>query len=248
MGKYFSEALRSRLTGGLAAALSLTSLAATAGPADKIYHPFVERGERELEFRAGWFEEDGVYERAFVIDLAYTPTERWKTELVVEYEGESGEGGEIEALEWENVFVFTEPGQYAFDVGLLAEYEHKLEDGDDEIKIGPLIQKEFPSVITNLNLLLERELGSGHEVELVYGWEAKWRGRSQLEFGLQGFGELGEINDLGEENVHRIGPALFGVRRLANGNKIAWDASVLGSIGSDGPDTQLRFEIEYEMY
>lgn len=234
----------------LALVLSLAVGQAVAGPADKIYYPTVEKGEREIELRAGVFKEDDGYERAFVVDFAWSPTANWKTELVVEYEGQSGQGGEIEALEWENVLIFSEPGEYFIDVGVLAEYERPMEDGPDKIKIGPLLQKEFSDVIANVNLIFARQIGAGasDETELAYGWELKWRGREALEFGVQGFGNLGELDHLGDGAEHRIGPALFSKKKLANGNKIGWDAAVLTGIGPNGPDAQARFQFEYEMY
>lgn len=240
---------RSRRALGLIA-LALVSGIAAAGPADKIYYPSVEQGEREIEFRSGWFETDSGYERQFVLDFGYSPTEHWTTELVAVYEGESGAGGELSEVEWENILTFGEPGEYAIDVGLLAEYEHKLEDGADAIIVGPLLQKEFPALIANVNLLLEHQVGSGasNDTELKYGWELRWRGRETLEFGLQGFGEYGDLGDLGAGSEHRIGPALFGVRKLANGNKLAWDAAILAGLDDDAPDAALRLQFEYEIY
>jgi hypothetical protein len=237
---------------GIAAGLSLllVGAAAVAGPADKVYYPRVERGEREFEFRSGVFKTDEGYERAFVLDVGYAPTDHWMTELVAVYEGESGAGGELVEAEWENILTFGEPGEYALDVGLLAEYEHKLEDGADAITVGPLLQKEFTQVIANLNLLLERQVGSGasNDTELKYAWELKWRGDAALEFGMQGYGEYEDIGALGEYSEHRVGPALFGMRKLGNGNKFVWDAAVLAGIDHDAPDAALRVEFEYEMY
>lgn len=248
MGNKYRGSRGARLS--LALITGLAASQAIAGPADKVYRPVVEKGEREIEFRTGAFKEDDVYERAFVADFAWSPTEHWKTELVVEYEGESGEGGEIEAVEWENVLIFAEPGEHFVDVGLFAEYEHTLEEGPDKILVGPLLQKEFSDVIANLNLLFVREVGAeaGDDTELSYRWELKWRGQERLEFGMQGFGTLGALDHLGDDAEHRIGPALFGGRKLANGNKLGWDAAVLTGIGPHGPDAQARFEIEYEMY
>ncbi len=242
----FQRALR--LVAGLGALLSgATSL---AGPADKVYYPVVERGEREIEVRSGVFKTDDGYERAFVLDVGYSPTDHWTTELVGVYEGESGSGGDWEEIEWENILTFAEPGEYALDVGLLAEYEHKLEDGADAIIVGPLLQKEFPSLIANLNLLFERQVGSGasDDTELKYAWELKWRGDAALEFGVQGFGEYGDISALGNYSEHRIGPAVFSTHKLASGNKFSWDAAILAGIDHDAPDAALRMQFEYEIY
>jgi hypothetical protein len=232
------------------ACLSAAS-AAFAGPADKVYTLKVEKGETEIEFRSGYQSFDGSPdEYASVIDVGYGVSNRWKTELVLEYEGASGEGGGFEAWEWENIIVLTEQGKYWLDLGLFAEYEHPFSGGPDEIKIGPMLQKEIGPTVANLNLLFERQIGSGagNETELDYAWQMKWRGKEALEWGLQGFGGLGELGDLGGHDKHSLGPALFGVKRLASGNKIAYDAAVLAGVNSAAPDATLRFEIEYEMY
>ncbi len=236
------------------AALALAicaSSAALAGPADKVYRPFVEKGETEFEFRGGYRDFGaGPDEYAYVFDLGYGVTERWKTELVVEYEGETGFGGKLAALEWENVFVLTEQGKHWVDVGLFVEYEHTFADGPDELKIGPMFEKQVGRTITNLNLIFERQIGSGasSDTELDYAWQVKWQGKPELEWGLQGFGGLGNFNDLGSEDKHSLGPALFGVKRLASGNKIAYDAALLAGINSAAPNLTVRFELEYEMY
>ena len=222
-----------------------------AGPADKVYTPKVEKGETEFELRGGYRDfADGPDEYAYVFDIGYGVTDFWKTELVLEYSGETGFGGTMEAMEWENVFMLTEPGKYWLDLGLFVEYEHTFADGPDELKIGPMFQKEIGPTVTNLNLLFERQVGSGagSEVELDYSWQVKWRGNEALEFGVQGFGGLGEVGDLGEDDKHSIGPALFGLKRMANGNKLAYDAALLAGLNEAAPDLTIRFELEYEMY
>lgn len=229
----------------------LTSGSVLAGPADTVYRPIVEKGETELELRGGFRDFDGApNEHAFVFDVGYGVTDNWKTELVLEYAAEEGNPGTLEAWEWENVFVLTEPGKHWADVGLFAEYEHTFANGPDEIKIGPMFQKETASTINNLNLLFEREVGddSSNETELAYTWQVKWRGKEALEWGVQGFGELGELGHLGEEDSHIIGPALFGVKRLANGNKFAYNAAALVGVNSAAPDLTVRFQLEYEIY
>lgn len=229
----------------------LACSAAFAGPADKVYSPIVEKGETEFEFRGGYRDFDGApSEHAFVFDVGYGVTNNWKTELVLEYSAADGKPGRLEAWEWENIIVLTEQGKHWADVGLFAEYEHTFADGPDELKIGPMFMKEIGPTIANLNLLLERKIGrgAGTDIELDYSWQVKWRGKEALEWGVQGFGGLGEIGDLGEGDKHSIGPALFGVKRLASGNKIGYNAAVLAGINEAAPDTTVRFELEYEMY
>jgi len=227
------------------------STAAFAGAADPIYTPTVEQGETEFELRGGYRDfRRAPNEHAFVFDVGYGVTSRWRTEAVLEYAAEGGAPGKLEALEWENVFVLTEQGKYWMDVGLLAEYEHSFSSGPDTLKIGPLLQKEIGRTVANLNFRFKREVGSGASsaTELDYRWQLRWRGSEALEWGVQGFGELGAVDHLGQGDWHSIGPALFGVQRLHGRDKLRYNAAVLAGLNDAAPDAAVRFQLEYEMY
>ncbi len=227
------------------------STMAFAGAADTVYAPVVEKGETEFELRGGFRDfSHAANERAFVFDLGYGVSSRWFTEAVIEYASEGGEPGRLEALEWENVFVLTEQGKHWMDVGLLAEYEHSFASGPDTLKIGPLLQKEIGSTVTNLNFRFDREVGAGasHAVDLNYAWQVKWRGNEALEWGVQGFGKLGEVDHLGQGDSHIAGPAVFGATRLHGRNKLRYNAAVLAGLNHAAPDATVRFQLEYEMY
>ncbi len=235
----------------LLSSLIPASTAALAGSADAVYTPTVEQGETEFELRGGYRDfGNAPNEHAFVFDVGYGVTNRWRTEAVLEYAAEGGGPGRLEALEWENVFVLTEPGKYWVDLGLLAEYEHTFADGPDEVKIGPLLQKEVGPAVANLNFRFKRAVGSGasSDTELDYRWQLRWRGNEALEWGVQGFGELGVIGRLGEGDWHSVGPAVFGVHRLKGRDKVRYNAAVLAGLSDAAPDAALRFQVEYEMY
>jgi hypothetical protein len=235
----------------LLACLLPASHAAFAGAADAVYTPTVEQGETEFELRGGYRDFDGAPdEHAFVFDIGYGVNNRWRTEAVLEYAAEDGEPGKLEALEWENVFVLTEPGKHWMDVGLLAEYEHSFASGPDEVKFGPLFQKQIGNAVTNLNFRFKREVGSGSsdDTELDYRWQVRWIGNERLEWGVQGLGELGTVDHLGEGDWHSAGPALFGVKRLQGRDKLRYNAAVLAGLDRAAPDAAVRFQIEYEMY
>ena len=158
--------------------------------------------------------------------------------------------GRLEAVEWENVLVLTEPGKHWMDVGMLAEYEHTFADGPDEVKIGPLFQKDFGLVQTNFNFLLERHFRSDERevTELGYQWQVKYRWRQELEFGLQGFGDVGKWNDWDPHGAqtHTVGPAIFGKFPLGGRQAFKYNAAVLFKASSAAPDRTLRAQLEYE--
>jgi hypothetical protein len=242
-----SLCIRPLLRTALLLCLFPASHAAFAGAAAAVYTPTVEKGETEFELRGGYHDfADDPDEHAFVFDLGYGVTNRWRTEAVLEYAAEGGEPGRMEALEWENVFVLTEPGKHWMDVGLLAEYEHSFAEGPDEVKIGPLFQKEIASTVANLNFTFKHEVGhdAGSDTEMDYRWQVRWRGNEALEWGMQGFGDLGVLDDLGHDATHSAGPAVFGLHRLASHDKIRYNAAVLAGLNSAAPDATVRFQVE----
>ena len=107
-----------------------------AGPADYIYTPIVEFGEREVEFKHGSTTlPNGDQSRATVIGLGSGIKEHWFTE--VSFKNKRKAGKETNLVEWENKFQMTETGEYSVDVGLLTELEAPLSSNTPwEAKVG----------------------------------------------------------------------------------------------------------------
>ena len=106
----------SRLLG--AVALGLPFIAA-AGPADYIYSPTVEYGEREIDLKAGTAKYGDFRESAASLGFGYGATTWWFTEAYVKYEKETGGKTRYDAFEWENKFQLTEPNEYWATLGLI---------------------------------------------------------------------------------------------------------------------------------
>lgn len=226
---------------------------AAAGPADYVYTPTVEQGEKEVDFKFGTDkEQDGTRKTVTSLGFGYGATEYWFTELYLKREREGSEG--LTIGEWENKFQLTETGKYAVDVGLITEIEIPLSNGKEpwEFKIGPLFQTEFGKLQLNGNVLFERKFGGDddehHITEMGYQWQAKYRWKQAVEFGLQGMGEVGEWNHW--ENTdgqnHRMGPAVFGKLDLGQKQAIKYNAAVLFGISDAAPDHTFRMQAEYE--
>lgn len=236
----------------IVAAVASMSTVAHAGPADYVYTPTVEYGEREIDFKFGSQNnrhEPG--ESAASVGLGWGVKPWWFTELYVKYKRENREGTKYDAVEWENKFQLTETGQYPVDLGFLVEIERPKDHAEGwEVKWGPLLQTEFGRIQFNGNLLFERQYRSdaAAETEFQYQWQAKYRWRPELEFGLQGFGEMGKWNDWAPsgERIHKIGPAVFGKLKLAGGDAIRYNAAVLARASSAAPSSTIRLQIEYE--
>ena len=141
------------------------------------------------------------------------------------------------------------------DIGLITEIEVPLNNSSApwEFKFGPLFQTEFGKLQLNGNVLFERKFGNNNAVnpyvtEMGYQWQAKYRWIKSLEFGAQGFGEIGKWDhwdNAGFQN-HRAGPAIFGKFALANKQAIKYNAAWLFGMSEVAPNNTFRMQLEYE--
>lgn len=226
---------------------------AIAGPADYIYTPLVEEGEREIEFKSGTAEDqDGVRKTVSMLGVGYGATDYWFTEIYLKHEHEGS--GSLDLIEFENKFQLTETGKYPVDLGVVVELEFPINDNDEpnEFKFGPLLQTDLGMFQLNTNLLFERKFGGNddgdHVTEMGYQVQGKYRLRPEFEFGFQGMGEMGEWDDWNDssEQEHKLGPAIFGKFKTGQKQAIKYNAAILYGVSKQAPDQTFRMQAEYE--
>lgn len=236
----------------LLAGLALSASLAHAGPSDYVYTPTVEYGEREIDFKYGTARKgDDPRESAASIGFGIGATEWWFTEIYAKYKSENGEGRRFDAIEWENKFQLTETGKYPVDIGFLLEIERPQDRTEGwEAKWGPLFQTEFGKLQLNANFLFERNFRADvpMRTQFQYQWQAKYRWHSEFEFGMQGFGEMGDWDNWvpADERIHKMGPAIFGKIPVGPRQAIKYNVAWLFGASTAAPDHNLRMQIEYE--
>jgi len=230
----------------------LSPLYAHAGPADYIYTPTVEYGEKEIDFKAGTARKGSdPRESAASVGFGYGAKEWWFTEVYLKYKRENGGGTTPDAVEWENKFQLTETGAYPIDVGFLLEIERPRNHAEGwEVKWGPLFETDFGKLQLNANALFKRNYQPEglSDTQFLYQWQAKYRWLQQFEFGLQGFGEMGKWNQWAakDQRSHRIGPAVFGKLPLGGRQAIRYNAAWLLGASTAAADHTFRLQVEYE--
>lgn len=244
-----SSVLKARLFAALLSAP--VAGVALAGPADYVFVPAVEYGERELDFKYGFAtRKDEPTAQAASLGFGDGVTEWWFTEFYVKGERE-GAQSRFDALEFENKFQLTETGKYPVDVGFIAEFElpHDRSEGN-EFRFGPLFQTEFDRVQLNFNPLLTNISRAVEDDGTFFGyqWQVKYRLQPAFEFGAQGFGDMGRWNHLAptSEQDHRLGPAIFGKYGLGGRQAIVWNAALLFGVTQASLRTNFRLQVEYE--
>lgn len=240
-----------KLNAAILAATGILCLqAAHAGPADYVYTPTVEAGEKEIDFKFGTADEDPRNTQGSV-GLGYGVNDWWFTEAYVKYAKEGSGGIKYDAFEWENKFQLTETGKYPVDIGFITEIEFpKDNDEGTELKLGPLFQTEFGKLQLNGNVLFERHFNAATSstTEMGYQWQVKYRWQQNFEYGLQGFGEVGEWNhwESTSDQSHKVGPAIFGKLPAGNHLAIYYNAAWLFGLTDGTPDNTFRAQVELE--
>lgn len=251
-----------------AAAAITTAALSWAGPARadfKVWTPDVNAGEQALE-NVGDLGSDPTRsrsgEQSHTVEYEYGVNAWWQTELEVEFGREPGPGQDtrLDQLTMENLFQFTERGQYWLDVGFFAEYGRSTLGGNaSEVTLGPVLRKDFAGTSNSLNLFVSKNLGQdgSERPQLLFAWETRvdaWLvhlGRGAVvEPGFQFYGQPGSLGRFASWNQQdeRAGPQLFGkVFNLGPGT-LEWNGGVLFGLTAAVPRTTVRWQLEYEIH
>lgn len=222
-------------------------IAGQASPADYIFGPIVEEGEREIDSKAGIARyRDGRSAWAGSIGMEYGVNAWWATEATVDFGRTAGASARVDSLEWENRLQLTETGRWPYEIGLLFEVERATHSGEGwELRYGPLLQAHRGALQANLNPLFERRLLADRQepTEFGYQWQVRAHCGRALDWGMQGFGELGRWDRWAarSEQSHILGPALFA--RLGEDEDAAEvEAGLLLGTGGVAPRSTLRLQ------
>lgn len=258
---------RRHLAGG--ALCALLSTHAFPSPAESVILPDIERGEREVELALGAARDrDGGHEAGLVLSLGAGISGRWATELGIEFERESGEGLRYDALEWENRLGILVGEDAPLALSLLVGVERPRDRGQGwRGTLGLLSEFRIGRSLVNANLLAERawglrrsdddDEGEADEADdgqtggttLGYQWQWLYRHSHRIYYGVHGIGEFGRWNDWAarDDQVHALGPSLFGRVKLDGGRRLNYEAGVLLGLTGATADYTLRVKFEYEL-
>lgn len=101
----------------------------------------------------------------------------------------------------------------------------------------------------NFNVFLQRHLRVApvEPTTIAYQWQVKYRWIDKLQFGVQGFGEMGKWNDWlpRERQTHRAGPVVAGNWLLAGGHEWKYEAAYLIGKNSARNAKSVAMRIQY---
>jgi hypothetical protein len=248
-----------RPIGGVVSAGLALVLAALPARADfKVWQPDAEYGETAIETLGDWGHDPVPArsgEESFTEEIEHGVTPWWLTELELEQQRLPGpdEQTNFSQVTSENLFQFTERGEYWLDAGFYFEYgQTMLPKTPSEITFGPVLRKEIFHTIDTVNIFFEKDLGNYATAgpSFLYAWETRIDLGTAVEPGFQAYGEpgvFGHFASAGQQD-HRLGPMLFGTVALLGPGSLKWNGGILFGLTPAAPRETIRWQLEYELH
>jgi hypothetical protein len=209
---------------------------------DKVYHPYVQPEEREIEFRSIVENNSGANEgdeRVYRLGYGQSFTDRWFGEIYLIGAENDDRGFRLEAYELEALWQITEQGEYSADWGMLFELEKEHSEDVMELSAALLIEREWRRWTGTANIYGAYEFGDDidNEFETALVLQGRYRHSRELEPAVEVY--------LGED-TKGLGPVIMGSWRMGGRRQLRWEGGVIFGLDSDTPDQTLRVLLEYE--
>lgn len=209
---------------------------------DKVYHPYVDALENEMELRILHQDPDPSIanpQQIHRLSLGRSITDRVFAELYAVGEKSRTSGYDLEAWELEVKWQLTEQGQYDADWGLLFEFENEFGNDLKELGIGLLTEKEFGRFSAAANLKVVAEWGEAikDEIETEFATQIRYRLSRSFEPAMEFYA--------GQDYVG-AGPVAGGQLNLGIRKNLSWEAGFIFGLDQNSPDQTLRLLFEFE--
>jgi hypothetical protein len=223
--------------------MSILQVQADSSFIDKIYHPYVQAHEKEIEWRFTGTNDrsDKVQDNIQKYRLAYGQSinDNWFAEIYLVGEKNRQQDFKLTATELEILWQVTEQGEYDVDIGLLFEAEHEYDINISEVSSALLLEKEWQKWVGTANLYLIYEWGNtiNNELETAFAIQGRYRYSRLIEPAIEYY--KSDVNE-------GVGPVLMGNIKLSGRKKIYWEVGIIMGLDRQTPDETLKFLIEYE--
>lgn len=208
----------------------------------KIYDPYVQATERELELRTIYQTDDKAVEDNILrqrVGYGFSLNDRVFAEAYAIGSRLPDQSFDLEGYELEAKIQLTEQGEYSTDWGVLIEYERQISESIAELATTLLASRQWGNWVGTLNIGVEYEFGSDITDEIDRFANLQWRYRYAEAF------EPG-VEMYADEFTRGIGPVFTGTVRGNNNNKWYWEAGLIAPLNDTTPDQTFRFLLEFE--
>ena len=200
-------------------------------------------GETELEYYFGYRLADqdnrsaGKYTHQIEIETGIT--DRLDVSLYQMFAQTNSEGFAYDGVKLRSRLRLFEAGQYPLDPLLYAEIIRPSDHAEPTTLEGKLIlARDFAPGFGAFNLVAERELGEGHELEWEYTVGLGYEARPSFSLGIEAKGNFKS----GDEAVHAAGPTMSWASRT-----LWFSAGVLFPLNENANDVEFRYILGFDL-
>ncbi|PCJ23956.1 MAG: hypothetical protein COA96_10740 [SAR86 cluster bacterium] len=209
---------------------------------NKVYHPYVDALEKEIEYRSTFQDQQpnrNNPKQIHQLSFGSAIGQSWFGEFkLIADKSRQGEF-DLEAFEFELKWQLSEQGEYSADWGVLFEYEQEFAEDVHEFKTGILVEKEFGRFSGAANVFFIQEWGSDidDEFETALSLQARYRYSRFFEPAIEYY--------VGQD-ASGIGPVILGSLNFGVRKRLNWEAGVIFGASKQSPNSTFRFLLEYE--
>ena len=205
----------------------------------KIYHPYVQPLETEIELQTIYEKDDDLKDhQKYKLGYGQSFSDTLFGEIYLITAKDDGDNLEIKAYEAELKWQITEQGEYSADWGVLFELEK--EEGDEwEASSALLVEREWGRLVSTVNLSVIYEWGDkvDDELESKLALQLRYRHSPRFEPAIEFFSG---------EGYQGIGPLIMGRETLGQAKRLRWELGGIFGIDGDSPDLTVKTSLEYE--
>lgn len=209
---------------------------------DKIYHPYVQPLEREIEWRGVFGNGNlprGRTKGIQRLGIGRSVSEQTMAEIYLIGESARSNDFSVDATEFEIKTQLTEQGEYAADWGSIVELERNFRNNSWEATAGLIGEMQQGRWLGTANLFVLYEAGEHirDELESRLSLQARYRLSPRFEPALEFYTG---------QNRRGIGPVFMGKIGLGGRRKLLWETGVIYGLMGRSPDRSVRALLEYE--
>ena len=208
----------------------------------KIYHPYVQQLENELEYELVIQNDDRPEfdnQQRHKFSYGQAISDRWLLEAIVIGTNNPSRSFDITAYEIEAKYQLSEQGEFNNDWGLLFEIEREIDSDIWEASTTMIVLHDWKKWTGTANVTLAYEAGPAinDEFETELATQLRYRYKAAIEPGVEYFKS---------QSTNAFGPSLSGQVKFGGGKNLFWSSAALFSFDSSKPNNVLRLYLEYE--
>ncbi len=219
-----------------------SSLWADGSSIDKVYQPYVNPLEKEIEYRVLMENNNvAINDDFFIHKFGYGQaiTQKLFLEGYVVSSDYAGVNPKTDAYELELRYQMTERGQYRIDWGSMYELEKYARLDKWEARAGLLASGQWKRLQNTFNIFIINEWGGGvqSELESSLAFQSIYRLSPSLEPGIELYAN---------EDTSALGPMISGRIKMDGARKLFWEFAVIHGMRHTIPNNTFKFQLEYE--